>query len=149
MAPHAAHDLATRAQVIALKVIDASNQQIEQQTDVKERTIISIYNWAIQWDFDSKAEQPVICDIHVEDAPRSGHSSKQTDENKDQVLSKICLDHYGWEKTCAYIATEIGRLSPMTIWQILWKAGLRKTKSTRKSNFIQKMKKKTEILFSL
>src|SRR5436190_12930622 len=72
MTSHAAHDLTTRAQVIALKIIDASNQQIEQQTGVKECIIISIYNQAIQQDFDPKTEQSVICDIHVEDASCSG-----------------------------------------------------------------------------
>ena len=102
MISHAAHDLTTRTQVIAFKIIDVSNQQIEQQTDVKEHVIISIYNWAIQWDFDLKTEQSVICDIHVEDVLYSDYSSKQTEEKKDQILFKIHLDHYDQKKTCTY-----------------------------------------------
>ncbi|KAF2191465.1 hypothetical protein K469DRAFT_371863 [Zopfia rhizophila CBS 207.26] len=69
MAPH---DSATRAQVVALKVFGASNEDIEQQTGIKARTVNSIYDRAIQRGFNPYAEHPIVYNIHVEDAPRSG-----------------------------------------------------------------------------
>jgi len=58
MASRSAHDSATRAQVIAPKVFGATNEQIEQQTVIKSRTISAIYDGAIQRCFDPKAEHP-------------------------------------------------------------------------------------------
>jgi len=110
------HDAATRAQAITLKMIGATYEQIEQQTGISRRTVLRIYAKAIERGFDPKAEPPIIRDIHVQDAPRSGRPSKQTEAKKEEILNKIQLDCYGREKTCAYIAVKLGNISPMTVW---------------------------------
>ena len=125
------YDTATRAQVVAFKSLGLSNQEIEQRTGVKKRTIHSIYNRAIKRGFDLNAEYPTILNTHVEDAPKSGRPSIQ-EKKKDEVLNKVRTDRYGREKTCAYIASEVGGIGAMTVWKILHKAGFKKTKPTRK-----------------
>jgi transposase len=82
MAPRAAHDMATRAQVVALKALGIPNKEISRQTGVGPRTINTIYDRAIGRGFNPNAEQPVIRDTHVQTAPRSGRPSKQTEEIK-------------------------------------------------------------------
>ena len=81
-------DPATRAQVIALKVYGATNQEITQQTGIQARAANYIYDRAIQRGFDPKAEHPIIQSVHVENAPR-GRPSKQTDEIKETILNKV------------------------------------------------------------
>ena len=65
MAPYAAHDMATRAQVITLKALGIPNKEIYQRTGIKPRTVNDIYDRAIQQGFDPNSEQSVIRDIHV------------------------------------------------------------------------------------
>ena len=57
-------------------------------------------------------------------------------------LIKIQTDHYDREKTCVYIVNEIKDISLMTVWQILQKSDLKKTKSIWKSDLTARMKKK-------
>ena len=89
MAPHAAHDMATRAQVIALKALSIPNKEINRQTGVGLQTINTIYDRAIERGFDPNAEQPVIRDTHIQTAPQSGRPSKQTEEIKREILDKV------------------------------------------------------------
>ena len=83
------HDYSTRAQTITLKILDAIYEQIQQQTGIPRRTVLNIYTHAIKQGFDLKAEHLIIRDIHVQDAPHSGRASKQTEEKKEEILSKI------------------------------------------------------------
>ncbi len=130
-------DTATRAQALALKVVGFPPDQIRAMTGIAPRTVNDILDRAIQRGFDPA--NPTIKDIHVEDAPRSGRPRKQ-EAYKDQVLQKIRADRYGREKTCASIAAELGTISPMTVWRILRKAGLKKTKPTRKPGLTKEMR---------
>jgi len=134
-------DIATRAQAITLKVLGVPNDQIERQTGIKPRSVNDIFDRAISRGFDPNAEFPIIRDIHVEDAPRSGRPTVQTDEKQEEILKKVRRDRYGREKICAYIVTEVGGVSAMIVWRILRKAGLKKTKPTRKPGLTNKMKK--------
>jgi transposase len=130
MAPH--YDGATRAQVVTLKAMGVKNDQITAKTGVPDRTIRGIYERAIKRGFDPNSALPVVKDEHVVDAPRSGRPSKQTEENKQEVIKKVRRDRYGREKTCAQIASEMNNISEVTVWRILRKAGFNKTKPTRK-----------------
>jgi len=134
------HDMATRAQVVTLKALGLKNSEIERQTGIKTRTINSIYDRAIQRGFDPNAEQRVVHDNHVQNASRPGRPSKQTEDIKEDILNKVRQDRYGREKTCAYIAAEMGGISAMTVWRVLRKAGMKKTKPTRKPGLTKKMK---------
>jgi hypothetical protein len=126
-------------EVITLKAIGFPNKEIRQDTSIKPRTINSIYDRAIKRGFDPNAEQPIIRDTHVQTGYRSGRLAKQTEEIKENILNKVRQDRYDREKTCAYIAAEVG-ISPMTVWRIPRKAGLKKTKPTRKPGLTKRMK---------
>ncbi len=47
--------------------------------------LLQIYALAVERDFDPKAEHPIIRDIHVQDASRSGRASKQTEKKKENT----------------------------------------------------------------
>jgi len=115
MAPRADFDIATRAQVVTLKALNFTNQQITQQTGIQSRAINYIYDREIQRGFDPNATLLIIYDTHVQTISHSGRPSKQTEEVKEKVLNKIWQDRYGREKSCAYIAAEIRGMSLMTV----------------------------------
>ena len=141
--------MATRAQVITLKALGIPNKEIYQRTGIKPRTVNDIYDRAIQRGFDPNAEQSVIRDIHVQTAPRPGRPSKQTEEIKEDILNKVRQDCYGREKTCAYIAAEMGGISAMTVWRVLRKAGMKKTKPTRKPGLTKKNERRKACILLL
>lgn len=134
------HDTATRAQALTLKILGHPYDVIEAHTGIKRRTVNDILTRAIDRGFDPDSEHPTIRDSYVEDAAKSSRPSKQTDEAKKAVLAKVRKDRYGREKTCASIAQELGTISSMTVWRILRKAGLKKTKPTRKPGLTEQMK---------
>lgn len=80
------YDIATKAQAMTLKVFGASNQEIENITGIKQRTMAYIYDRAVQRGFDPNAEHPTLRDYHFAEAPRSGRPRK--DESKDGVDGK-------------------------------------------------------------
>ena len=82
------HDIATRAQVVALRAYGVSNQDIEAITGVKRSTISTIFQKALDRGFDPQAERPIIYDKYVNDAPKSGRPNKQ-DGAKEEVLSRV------------------------------------------------------------
>ncbi|KAL2153083.1 hypothetical protein VTH82DRAFT_4238 [Thermothelomyces myriococcoides] len=85
------HDIATRAQVLTLKlIVQLDNKQIEALTGVKARTVNNFVTKALERGFDPSQIPAVIRDEHVCDAPKSGRPSKQAD-NKDTVLEKETL----------------------------------------------------------
>src|SRR5437667_462545 len=89
MARGCSHDSATKAQAITLKILGATYEQIQQQTGIPRRAVLDIYARAIERGFDPKAEHPIIRDIYVENASRSGRPSKQTENKKLEILSKV------------------------------------------------------------
>lgn len=80
------YDIATKAQAMTLKVFGASNQEIENITGIKQRTMAYIYDRAVQRGFDPNAEHPTLRDYHFAEAPRSGRPRK--DESKGDVDGK-------------------------------------------------------------
>ncbi|KAJ5055626.1 hypothetical protein J3E74DRAFT_281121 [Bipolaris maydis] len=82
MAPN--HDIATRALVVTLKsVAGKSNSEVCYLTGLPESTVRSIYAKAIKRGFEYNASQPVtICNAHLEDAPRSGRPTKETEASR-------------------------------------------------------------------
>ena len=140
MAPN--YDIAARAQIVTLKAFGFKNEEISIKTGVPIHTIQKIYLRAQKRGFDPNSDLPIVKNEHVIDAPRSGRPSKQTEEVKGEIFQKIRRDRYGREKTCESIASEMkGKVSPMTVWRILRKAGFNKTKPTRKPGLSEEMKK--------
>lgn len=102
------------------------------------RSLDRIYNRALDRGFNP--EKPACLDRHVEDTPRAGRPTKQTEQAKADVEAKVTRDRYGREKSADVIAVEVG-LSPRTVLRVLQKAGYRKTKPTRKPGLTEAMKK--------
>jgi transposase len=139
------YETATRAQVVALKLAGISNTRILELTGLEKATVNAILRRAIERGLDTKALPARILDIHVADAKRSGRPPVLiTDELKEAVLAKVLTDRFGREKTYAYIAEELKKegtkISAVTVWKCLKKAGFHKTKATRKPGLTQKMK---------
>ncbi|KAH8160752.1 hypothetical protein CIB48_g7493 [Xylaria polymorpha] len=125
------HELATRAQALALKITDRfSNEEIERMTGINARTVHSIVDRAIERGLD--LNNPVILDRHVADAPRPGRPSKQA-QARDEIIVKARSDGHGREKTCAQIAAELGgQVSATTVSRVLRSAGIKRSRPTRK-----------------
>lgn len=144
MAPN--HDIATRALVVTLKsVAGKSNSEVCYLTGLPESTVRSIYAKAIKRGFEYNASQPItICNAHLEDAPRSGRPTKETEAVRQSITQKLVRDRYGREKSCADLAGELSQegvnISATTVRQILKKAGYKKTKPTRKPGLTKKMR---------
>ena len=139
-------DIATRAFVVALKSSGGKTSvEIAEATGLSVRQINRIYARAIERGFDPNHRPFQVQDAHLVDAPRSGRLSKQTDDAKERITAKVRRDRYGREKTCADLATELSSegciISSMMVWRILWKAGFKKTKPTRKPGLTKRMMK--------
>lgn len=108
------YDNATRAQALSLKLIGLSNAEIEEITGIKTGTLNAIYRKATARGLNPD-ESKKILDRHIEDAPRSGRPTKQTEEVVTQIITKVRQDRYAHEKTCAQIAAEVGGISDITV----------------------------------
>jgi hypothetical protein len=75
MAPY---EIATRAQVLALKCIGTPTHEIALQTGISPRAINRILDRAITRGFDPTNKPFIILNRHVEDAPHPGRSIRQT-----------------------------------------------------------------------
>ncbi len=113
------HDMATRAQVLTLKlIVQLDNHQIEAITGIKARTVHDIVDRALKRGVDPQASPLIILDEHVRDAPKSGRPKKQ--DHADAALDQVCSSRYGLEMACAYVSAELGNTaSSMTVWRIL------------------------------
>jgi hypothetical protein len=112
------YDNTIRAQALTLKLAGLSNAKIISITGIKTRNLNSLYQKAISRGLDPSEDAKLLY-IHVQDTVHSERPKKQTDTIKEEVLYKIRSDHYGREKTCSQIATEVGGVSDTTVWRIL------------------------------
>lgn len=137
-------EISTRALIIGLKTTGKTSVEVAELTNIPVRTINAIYARAIKRGFDPNRRPLELHDIYLTDAPRSGRPSKQTTDIQAKILTKVRFDRYSREKTCANIAGELSSkgndISAITVWRILRKAGLKKTKPTRKPGLTQRMK---------
>jgi hypothetical protein len=94
------HDISTRALVVALKspAVGKTTAQVVSITSLSKRTVDSIYARAIQRGFDPNAVPLVIKDEYLQDAPRSGRPSKQTEPVNEAITQKVRRDRCGREK---------------------------------------------------
>jgi hypothetical protein len=144
MAPNT--DVYTRTCIVTLKSpsVGKSTSQISELTGVNARTIDRIYSRAIAAGFEPNVLPLKILPHHVQDGSRSGRPSKQTQEDKEEVIQHVRRDRYGREKTCADVAGGLSLkgmdISTTTVWRVLREAGYHKTKPTRKSGLTQKMR---------
>ena len=87
MAP--SYDIATRAQVVTLKALGFTNQAIctKLQLSVAHTSLDRIYQRALDRGF--TPEKPICLNRYVENAPRSGRPTKQTEQVKADVEAKV------------------------------------------------------------
>jgi transposase len=143
MAKQSSH--ADRVTVVVLRAYTTKTaSEIAKIVDLSIATVNRIYARAIERGFDPIHTK--ITDEYVQDSPRAGRPTKQDPETINTILSKVRLDRFGREKTCADLAGELSQegieISSSTVWTILKKAGLRKTKPTRKPGLTKKMRAK-------
>jgi hypothetical protein len=103
-----------------------------------------IYSVALERGFNPSASNFAIKDEYIENSPRTGRPSKQTDDVIRSVTTQIETDRFGREKNCADIAGELEALgvdiSRSTVWRILRTHGYKKTKPTRKPGLSKPMR---------
>jgi transposase len=123
-----------------LKALGFTNKDIcnKLQLPLAHTSLDWIYQRALDRGF--TPEKPVCLNHYIENAPRSGRPTKQTEQAKADVEAKVRRDRYGREKSAEVIAAEVG-LSKTTVEAILKKAGYKKTKPTRKPGLTEEMKK--------
>jgi transposase len=113
-------------------------------TGVSVRQVNRIYARAIERGFDPNARPLLLQNAWLEDAPRSGRPSKQSDAVIQTTLEKVRRDRYAREKSCADLAGDLSELgidvSASTVWRILRRQGFHKTKPTRKPGLTKRMK---------
>jgi transposase len=128
-------DAATRAQALTLKAVGWTNAQIEATTGISGRTLTNILDRAIKAGFVPVTPDGLLGRLsseHVGNAPKVGRPQKQ-EEFEEEMLAKVRRDRNGREKSCTQIALELeGTVSAMTVWRIFRKAGMKKTKHTKK-----------------
>lgn len=131
--------------IVCLKALgEKSTADIAQLVGASTRVVNQIYARAKQRGFDPAQRPLVIKNEHIEDAARSGRPSKQSPDLKATVEAKLREIRYGREKSCGAIAGELNaaghNISATTIWNMLKKAGFRKTKPTRKPGLTKRMR---------
>jgi transposase len=141
------YDVSTRAAVLVLKSPSGgkSTPEIEGIIGIPKSTINRIYARAIERGFDPNTRPLIIKDAYLEDAPRSGRPTKQTEVVKETTKEKVSFDRYGREKTCADLAGELSHelnidISATTVFRCLKSLGYKKTKPTRKPGLTKRMK---------
>jgi transposase len=141
MAP--SYDIATRSQILTLKLVGLSDQEIAKKLGilVDRSTIRRLWDKAVSRGWDPG--KTLLLDSFLENAPRSGRPTKQTKENKAKVESLVVRDRYAREKTAQTIADEIAGevgVSATTVKRIMKKLRFRKTKPTRKPGLTKAMR---------
>jgi transposase len=130
-------DIATRALVVTLKAsAGKTTNEIIEITGLPKATINNIYARAIKRGFDPN-ERPIrLRDAFLADSPRSGRPTKQIEVSNEKIISKVRVDRYGRERSCADLAGALSKeginIPSTTVWRILRQSGFRKTKPTRK-----------------
>ena len=132
------HQLATRAQALALKAMRATLDYIQHITEIKHQTLQYIFKRARSHSWDP-VSHPLILSNYIIDAPHTGSKVKITRKFKQRILKKVTTNQYNREKSCTYIAAECG-CSTQSVWQVLWRHGYHKTKPTKKPYLSQETK---------
>ena len=140
------YSLATKALVVTLKspLGGKTTGEVSEKTGIPRQTVNRIYATAIKRGFDPNLLPFLLKDEWLNEAPRIGRPTKQTPETIQKTLENVRTDRYGREKTCADLAGQLSnigiQISATSIWRILRKAGMHKTKPTRKPGLTNEMK---------
>ena len=132
------YDTATRAQALTLKVLGIPGAKIESITGIPPRTTNRILDKAIQMDLT----------LHPRNQSSWIYMWKMPLRQGDHVSKKLIKTWFWKRSGLSGMAgrrpvlelQQIGSISAMTVWRILKKAGLRKTKPTRKPGLTKQMR---------
>jgi transposase len=85
-------DPCTRAVVVYLKSLfrGKTTAEIASQLELTPQTINDIYARAIKRGFDPNQKPFIMKSKYVQDAPRSGRPTKQTEPTKQALVSQVC-----------------------------------------------------------
>lgn len=134
------YDIATRAQVVALKEVGLSKEKITNITGVSRRQIQYLYAHALERGY-NPAVSKVLKDEYFVDAPRAGRPKKATKEATLELLANVRKTRATRALTLIGLARiQSQKVSYMTIHRILRASGFKKVNPTRKPGLTPKMK---------
>ena len=118
------YELATRAQVVALKEVGFTKKQILEITGVSERQVVLYYSTALSRGY-NPARSKVLKDEYFVDASRSGRPLKRTEE----VTAAVVAEVYSTRATRSFNLESLARrlryssaaydVSKWSVWRIL------------------------------
>ena len=136
------HDSTTRAQALTLKAVGLTDAQIEEVTGIPSRTLNNLLDKAAKAGFellDANGRLGRICNAYIDNALKAGRPGKG--EFTEEVLQKVRQNRSGREKLYTQIVMELeGKVSAITVWRILRKSGMKKTKPTRKPGLTKEIR---------
>jgi hypothetical protein len=92
------YNIATRAQVLCIKISGATNTDIKAVTGMSETRIKSLVKIARERGFDETKDRRIL-NIYLKDGDRLGRPKKRTSAKIEQVLNLIRRDRYRREKS--------------------------------------------------
>ena len=141
--------IALRTQIVTLRGIGWTNQQVQEHLGVSRRSVQNWWKTAQDAGYTPEAADPLrrrLQDGWLGSAPRSGRPPKTTAENRTKVLTVLRQSRDTRTLSCNAIARRILAnssrfLSSMTIHKILKTSGLSKVKPTKKPGLTLEMMK--------
>lgn len=140
------YDVATRAQVVALRSYGVNASEVASITGIQERTQRKIVQRAEQRGF---VKGGVILNIYLDDDPKSGAPRKRTESFKEELAIEVRRDRYSREKSTEQLAIDLSQargggegrsVSHQTIWRELKEQGFRSVKPTKKPGLTPRMR---------
>lgn len=133
------YSLAERVQALTLHSVGFSTQQIFERIKIPPRTTRNIIQKALSRGYRPE-EDPRILNHFVEDGMKSGRPKEIGEDTENEVLSAVCRDRNGREKSTEVLAYEFG-ISSSSILRILKKHGFSNVKVTRKPGLSEAQRK--------
>ncbi|KAF2271287.1 uncharacterized protein EI97DRAFT_350703, partial [Westerdykella ornata] len=97
------YEIATQAQVVALRLYGAPSSKVEELTGVGERTQRAMVKKAKNRGFDGS----LLLNIHIEDGAHTDATCKRTPFFAKELVEKVRKDRYSREKTLEILAHEL------------------------------------------
>jgi transposase len=137
------HDLGTRVQALTLLEARCPIANITQITGISKASIYRLRKIAVQRGYEPEKDKRILLS-YIEDAPRSGRPTKQTDEVKKQVVELVSRNsttrQYSTQRIAQAISKADLKISAMTVWRILTSLGYTPYKPTYKPGLTNKTK---------
>ena len=134
------YNIATRAQVLCIKISRATNTNIKAVTGISETRIKNLVKIARERGFDETKDRRIL-NIYLKDRDQLGRPKKRTSAKIKQVLNLIRYNQYSREKSTLQLSLNAGDIGALIVWRILYLLNIRKTKPIHKPGLIAQIKK--------